>query len=49
MRGTLPLFVLYITFSPTVDLQRLEHGWLVYQGCFELESESLGKIQKLHI
>ena len=26
----------------TVDLQWLEHWWLVYNGCFELVLESLG-------
>ena len=26
----------------TVELQWLEHGWLVYLGCFELVLESLG-------
>ena len=27
----------------TVELQWLEHWWLVYHGCFELVLESLGK------
>ena len=27
----------------TVELQWLEHRWLVYHGCFELVLESLGK------
>ena len=27
----------------TVELQWLEHCWLVYHGCFELVLESLGK------
>ena len=27
----------------TVDLQWLEHRWLVYHGCFELILEPLGK------
>ena len=27
----------------TVYLQWLEHNWLVYHGCFELDLESLGK------
>ena len=30
----------------TVELQWLEHRWLVYHGCFELVLESLGK--KIH-
>ena len=27
----------------TVELQWLEHWWLIYHGCFELVLESLGK------
>ena len=27
----------------TIELQWLEHYWLVYHGCFELVLESLGK------
>ena len=27
----------------TVELQWLEHGWLIYHGCFELVLESLRK------
>ena len=27
----------------TVELQWLEHGWLIYHGCFELVLKSLGK------
>ena len=30
-------------FLITVDLQWLEHWWLVYHGCFELVLETLGK------
>ena len=30
-------------FLSTVELQWLEHRWLVYYGCFELVLESLGK------
>ena len=30
--------------AATVELQWLEHRWLVYHGCFELILESLGKI-----
>ena len=30
-------------YPSTVDLQWLKHRWLVYQGCFELVLESLGK------
>ena len=33
----------------TVYLQWLEHCWLVYQGCFELVLEFLGKIPWLQI
>ena len=29
-------------FQTTVELQWLEHRWLVYHGCFELVLESLG-------
>ena len=29
-------------FGSTVELQRLEHRWLVYHGCFELIFESFG-------
>ena len=34
----------WLSFSSkyTVELQWLEHGWLVYYGCFELVLESLG-------
>ena len=28
-------------YHNTVELQRLEHQWLVYHGCFELVLESL--------
>ena len=28
----------------TVELQWLEHWWILYHGCFELVLESLGKI-----
>ena len=31
------------TDKTTVELQWLEHGWLVYHGCFELVLKSLGK------
>ena len=36
-------------FLSTVELQWLEHWWLVYHGCFELVLESLGKIPLLQI
>ena len=32
----------YFPLVTTVELQWLEHGWLVYHGCFELVLESLG-------
>ena len=32
-----------VGFDSTVELQWLEHWWLVYHGCFELVLESLGK------
>ena len=31
------------TMDDIVELQWLEHRWLVYHGCFELVLESLGK------
>ena len=36
-------FILYKFRIVTVELQWLEHWWLVYHGCFELVLESLGK------
>ena len=33
----------FLIKSNTVELQWLEHWWLVYHGCFELVPESLGK------
>ena len=33
----------YMNITSTVELQWLEHGWLVWHGCFELVLESLGK------
>ena len=33
----------------TVELQWLEHRWLVYHGCFELVLESLGKTHPMQI
>ena len=30
-------------YTYTVELQWLEHRWLVHHGCFELVLESLGK------
>ena len=46
-----PVLALYLTlvssnypcFEHTVELQWLEHCWLVYHDCFELVLESLGK------
>ena len=32
-----------LLLQTTVELQWLEHWWLVYHGCFELVLESLGK------
>ena len=33
---------LYVRIDSTVELQWLEHWWLVYHGCFELVLESIG-------
>ena len=39
----LPCRVKCACFLYTVELQWLEHRWLVYHGCFELVLDSLGK------
>ena len=44
MNNTLVLFIsFFFLLVYTVELQWLEHRWLVYHGCFELVLESLGK------
>ena len=47
--GSLRQMFLPGQFSGTVELQWLEHWWLVYHGCFELVLESLGKLSYLQI
>ena len=37
------LYSLHQSNLTTVELQWLEHYWLVYHGCFELVLESLGR------
>ena len=39
----------YGTFRSTVELQWLEHRWLVYHRYFELILESLGNIRHYYI
>ena len=37
-----------IEFAFTVDLQWLEHGWLIYHSCFELVQELLKMVYCLY-
>ena len=41
--------MLILYFLDTVDLQWLEHWWLVYHGCLDFVLEFLGKMQQLQV
>ena len=41
--GQIDILCTVYQYMYTVELQWLEHWWLVYHGCLELVLESLGK------